>query len=104
MSDVEVALEALRSDAATWDQAADNLNQARGIVAPLELTPAEVMSYASVRGFDRRYNDMRAKLDRLLAQGAENFRGIAGSLLTGATIYEQAEAGHASRLGKLDGH
>ncbi|WP_290056068.1 hypothetical protein [Amycolatopsis solani] len=104
MSDVEVALEALRSDAATWDQAADNLNQARGIVAPLELTPKDVMSYAAARGFNRRYNDMRAKLDHLLAQGSENFRGIAGSLLTGATIYEQAEADHANRLGNLDGH
>ncbi|UOX86427.1 hypothetical protein MUY14_32400 [Amycolatopsis sp. FBCC-B4732] len=104
MSDVEVALEALRSDANTWDLAADNLNQARGIVAPLELTPKDVMSYAAARGFDRRYNDMRAKLDRLLAQGSANFRGIAGSLLEGAEIYEQAEAGHAGRLGKLDGN
>jgi hypothetical protein len=104
MSDVEVALEALRSDAKTWDLAADNLNQARGIVAPLELAPGDVMSYAASRGFDRRYNDMRAKLDRLLAQGAANFRGISGSLLNGAAIYEQAEAEHASRLGKLDGH
>lgn len=104
MSDMEVALEALRSDAGTWDLAADNLNQARGIIAPLELTAKDVMSYAAARGFDRRYNDMRAKLDRLLAEGAENFRGIAGSLLNGATIYERAEAEHASRLGKLDGH
>ncbi|MEQ0563943.1 hypothetical protein ABJI51_33095 [Amycolatopsis sp. NEAU-NG30] len=104
MNDMEVALEALRSDARTWDIAADNLNQARGIVAPLELTPRDVMSFAAARGFDRRYNDMRAKLDLLLAQGADNFRGIAGSLLNGAAIYERAEAEHASRFGKLDGH
>lgn len=104
MTDVSVALEALRSDAVVWDKAADSLNGPRSAVEPLGLTPVDVMCYAARRGLDRQYNDTRAKLQDLMGQAADNFRNVAAATLRkAADTYERDEEQrqhHLKRAGR----
>lgn len=103
MSDVEVALEALRSDAAAWDEAAGHLGEAGAVVAPLGLTPADVMSYAAGRGFHHQYGLTLAKLEDSLRRGALNFHRISDSLHRGAAMYRVSEEEHQRKLRQAGG-
>jgi hypothetical protein len=104
MSDIEVALEALQSDAAAWDSAAGDLGEAGAVVSPLGLTPADVMSYAAAQGFDRQYGEILGKLEDSLRQGALNFHRISDSLRRAAEMYRLSEEQHKEKLRKADGH
>lgn len=98
MSDIEVALEALRSDAAAWDEAAGGLGEAGAVVAPLGLTAADVMSYAAGRGFHHQYGSTLAKLEYSLQRGALNFHRVSDSLRRGAALYQVSEEERRRKL------
>lgn len=91
MADISVALEALRSDARVWDQAADDLAGPRSAIDPLELTPFDVMCFAAQAGLDRLYNETRVKLQDMIGQAAGNFHNVAGALRQAADTYERDE-------------
>ncbi|WIX78150.1 hypothetical protein QRX50_43355 [Amycolatopsis carbonis] len=104
MTDVVVALEALRSDAAIWDHAADGLNPPKGAIDPLGLTPADVMSYAASHGFDRLYNQTSATMQDMINQAESNFRNLAGALRKAADLYERDEEQNQHHITRAGGH
>jgi hypothetical protein len=103
MSDIELGLEALKSDAAAWVEAADGLAEAGAVVAPLALTPADVMSFAAARGFHYHYGVVLAKLEDSVRQGTLNFHRIADSLVRGVVMYQASEEEHQQRLRQAGG-
>ena len=97
MTDISVALEAMRSDAALWTAAADDLDRPRAAFGDLVITDAEMSEWAADRGLDRVYNDVRLALEDMLTQAIEAFRGLGESLHAVANTYESEE--EANRLG-----
>lgn len=91
MSDIDVALEALRSDAKVWDGATDSLNGPIAAISGLTLTGADFSMWAVDRGLDRTYDEARSALDTQLRQAAENFRKIAETLAQAADTYQREE-------------
>ncbi|MER5267187.1 hypothetical protein ABTZ99_34355 [Actinosynnema sp. NPDC002837] len=96
MTDISVALEAMRSDAALWVDAADNLDRPRSTIGDLVITDAEMSEWAADRGLDRVYNDARLALEDMLTQAIEAFRGLGASLHAAANTYQSEE--EANRL------
>lgn len=96
MTDVSVALEAMRSDAALWIAAADDLDGPRSAIGGLVLTDTDVSQWAADRGLHRTYNDARLALEDMLAQATRAFRGLGESLHAAANTYESEE--EANRL------
>jgi hypothetical protein len=91
-------LAALRSDAATWDGAADGLNGPGSAVGGLALTPADISVYAADQGLDRTYHEACTKLGEVLKQASENFRNIAGALRESADTYQREDEQGMHRL------
>ncbi|HEX2297184.1 MAG TPA: hypothetical protein VHH34_01475 [Pseudonocardiaceae bacterium] len=91
MSDIQVALAAMRADAQLWDTAADDLQGPISAVGGVTVTAADVSMWAADRGLDATYESARSQLQNLLQQGAENFRAIAGALRDSATTYQRED-------------
>ncbi|MBB5152928.1 type VII secretion target [Saccharopolyspora phatthalungensis] len=86
---VDVALEALRSDASVWETAADSLSAPITALGPLKVTGEEVSMWAVDRGLDDAFNDARAALEDMIRQAAEYFREIGADLRSAADQYER---------------
>jgi hypothetical protein len=91
MTDISVALEAMRSDATAWASAADRVDGPRSALGGLALSGAEVSMWAVDRGLDRTYNDAREALEDMLTQAAQAFRSLSESLDSAANTYEAEE-------------
>ena len=66
MSDIQVALDAMRSDAQIWDAAAENLNGPLVAMSGLTATPADVSMWAADRGLHNTYDSARVAVESLL--------------------------------------
>jgi hypothetical protein len=99
--DLTVALEALESDAARWDDAAVRLRAASATAAGLVLD-AGAFSFAGHAAADA-YEALRIRTETLLAQGAEELDSIAAALRTSAATYAAEEAAGAHRLEAAEG-
>lgn len=91
MSDIEVALAAMRTDAGLWDNAAGDLQGPTAALSGVTLTAADVSKWAADAGLDHTYEQARAQLETLLQQGAENFQAIAGALRASADTYQRED-------------
>lgn len=93
MTDIGVAIEALRSDAKIWERAAEELADPRAAIGPLGLTGSpDVMMYGADIGIDTTYNASKAAIEDLLFQAAGYFRELADTLVSVAADYERQEA------------
>ena len=101
MTDISVALEAMRSDATAWATAADNLDSPRSTIGGLALTGADVSMWAVDRGLDRTYNDARTALEDMLAQATEAFRSLSESLHSAANTYEAEEEANRHSMNSI---
>ena len=91
MSDIEVALAAMRTDAGLWDSAADDIQGPTSALGGVTLTAADVSKWAADAGLDQMYEQARTQVETLLQQGAENFRAIAGTLRASADTYQRED-------------
>ena len=91
MTDIDVALQALRSDAQLWSTAADNVEAPKAAIGGLALSGAEMSMYAVDLGLDRTYNDARARMIDMLGQGQQNFRNLSQALIAAADTYQREE-------------
>ncbi|MGW4113159.1 hypothetical protein ACWEFJ_20000 [Actinosynnema sp. NPDC004786] len=101
MTDVSVALEAMRSDATAWATAADNLDSPRSTISDLVLTGADVSMWAVDRGLDRTYNDARLALEDMLTQATEAFRRLGEALDAAANTYEAEEEANMHAMNSI---
>lgn len=88
---ITVALEAMRSDAAVWDNAADGLTEAARVAARLDLSALHFSYLGDVVGLTGVYRELQDKLCRLLTEGAHNLSGLAQALRSAANGYEEEE-------------
>jgi hypothetical protein len=91
MTDIDVALAALRSDAQVWHTAAQDLNGPVTALGGLTLTGADVSMWAVDRGLDRTYDQARTTVMDLLGQAAENFTNVGNAVLAAADTYQREE-------------
>lgn len=91
MSDIEVALAAMRTDAGLWDGAADGVRGPASALDGVTLTAADVSKWAADAGLDQMYEQVRTQVQTLLQQGEENFRAIAGTLHASADTYQRED-------------
>lgn len=91
MSDVEVALAAMRTDAGLWDDAAGAMLGPASALDGVSVTAADVSRWAADAGLDQMYEQTRTQVQTLLRQGAENFRAIAGTLRASAETYQRED-------------
>lgn len=92
MTDIKVAIEALRADAKIWDQAADDLADPTSAVGPLVLNGGnDVTGMGARMGIHTTYENARTQTEDLLGQAADYFHELARTLLDVAADYEMRE-------------
>jgi hypothetical protein len=90
MSDgITVALEAMRSDATTWENASEDLGAPQEAVTTLRIDPTAFSMWAVERGIDQTYDDARSALERMLEEAADYFGQISSDLTQAAAQYER---------------
>lgn len=93
MTDIGVAIEALKSDARIWERAAGDLADPRRAIGSLGLNGSpDVMMYGADIGIDTTYNESRAAIENLLVHAGRYFQELADTLLSVAARYEKQEA------------
>ncbi|MFJ8966943.1 hypothetical protein ACIRG5_46880 [Lentzea sp. NPDC102401] len=103
MSDVKVALEAMRADAGLWSAASDNVQAPQSAIGGLTLTGHDVSMWAVDRGLDRTYENGRVVLEDLLRQAMTAFSGLGDSLRAAADTYEREEDANLHDMNRLTG-
>lgn len=74
MSDLDVTIAALRSDAKAWRNAGSDLADPKTAVEPLTLDGAtDVMFIGAQRGIDETYERLRTKMDELMGQATKRW-------------------------------
>lgn len=97
--DIDVAHDALLSDAQAWDQAATGLGGPKGAVAPLQLNgAADVMGKGSELGLDDTYNEIRRLTESMLEQGSAYFTDLAETLRAVSADYAAEDEDAANYL------
>jgi len=91
MTDIDVALQALRSDAQLWSTAAGNVDEPKATIGSLALSGAEMSMYAVDLGLDRTYNNARTQMIDMLGQGQQNFTNLSRALNAAADTYQREE-------------
>ncbi|MGF1662623.1 MAG: hypothetical protein ACFCVG_09165 [Kineosporiaceae bacterium] len=93
-------LDALRDDARIWDGVAAATGEAAGAATGLGVG-ASAFSWAGPRtGLDATYEEVRAKVQRLLEQATDNFTEMGATLRDVADTYQ---AGDEQAVRRLDG-
>ncbi|GAA3653025.1 hypothetical protein GCM10022267_44170 [Lentzea roselyniae] len=103
MSDLTVALEAMRADAGLWSAAADGVQGPQSAISGLTLTGHDVSMWAVDRGLDRTYENGRVVLEDLLRQAMTAFNGLGDSLRAAADTYEREEDANLHEMNRLTG-
>lgn len=85
---VNVALEALRSDAKTWEAAAQGLSEPLGALGSLDVELADVSIFAQWAGLDQSFNDATSAMEEVIKKAAEYFRKIGSDLNEAAKEYQ----------------
>ena len=85
---IDVALEALRSDAKKWNTAAQDLSDPLGALDSLEVTVADVSIFAQWAGLDKSFNDATSAMTDVLQKASKYFGKIGSDLEEAAKEYE----------------
>jgi hypothetical protein len=86
---IGVALEAMRSDARTWETASGDLRGPVDAIGSLQIDPAAFSMWAIDHGVDKTYDEARTALQNMLNQAAEYFQEISTDLNEAANQYEK---------------
>jgi hypothetical protein len=88
---VSVAVQALRTDAHTWDEASDTLTGARNAGLPLGLQEFHFSFVGDKAGMTRVYAEIQDKITRLLGEGVAEFEALSQALTAAANEYERSD-------------
>jgi hypothetical protein len=95
---ISAALDAMRQDAAMWQQMAGDLRSAAGVADRLDLTKLHFSKLGDMLGMVDLYRDVQDRMIRLMQQGADNFDATATALTTAANGYDQDERDNVHRF------
>lgn len=98
---LRVSIEALRRDAAVWDDSGDIMKRAAQVAVRLDLAALHFSYIGDKVGLVELYRQLQDRLIRLLAQGSETCEAIATSLRSAADGYERDEADAAHRINNI---
>ncbi|MEH0981888.1 hypothetical protein [Micromonospora sp. CPCC 205556] len=98
---LKVSIEALRNDAAVWDDSGDVMRNAAQVAARLDLAALHFSYIGDKVGLVELYQQLQDRMIRLLGQGSETFETIATSLRNAADGYERDEADAVHRLNNI---
>lgn len=94
----EVALEALRDDAAVWSDTATVLDDANTAAKTLLLESSEFSWAGDLAGLPDVYRELKDKVVDLLAQGRDASNSVSDQLLAAADMYENEEEEGVHRM------
>ena len=89
--DFNVEVNALRSDAKVWDQAAQDLSGPIAATRPLTLEINDLTPVGDLRGLRTTYEEARHNMEQLMTQAAKYFDRIGDTLIAVAADYEGTE-------------
>jgi hypothetical protein len=94
---IKVSIEALRKDAAMWDESADELREAARVANRLGLGAVHFSYLGDKVGLVDVYGRIQGRIIYLLNEGTREYEKIAASLRTAADGYERDEANAVHR-------
>lgn len=98
---IEVALAAMREDAAMWRHMATELSEAAKVADRLDMDARHFSYLGDKVGMTHIYQAIQAKMSSLMTQGAANFDTIAEALSKAADGYEEDDRRGAHRLNNI---
>lgn len=98
---VEAALEAIRSDAQLWSDAADQLSKMVITVQALRLEAVDFSYIGDKVGLTDLYKRIQDKVTALTGEGMKNFESLSRALHECADEYERADDRGRHELGKI---
>ncbi|MGH3428847.1 MAG: hypothetical protein ACRDRI_04330 [Pseudonocardiaceae bacterium] len=98
---VEVACEALRSDAKKWATASDEMRVAAASAKNLVLGGGQFGHVAEVRGLVAAYTTLQQRIARLLTGANSEFAKVSQALKASADTYEDEDAKGAHMMGGI---
>jgi uncharacterized protein YukE len=85
-------IDAMRSDAAIWQDISEELDAAAAVADRLDLTAVHFSAIADWAGLTDLYREVQDRMVRLMREGAEVHRKMADGLRWTADTFEEAEA------------
>lgn len=98
MTDLQVALDALRADARRWDGAGQQLGEPLAVLPGLRLAASELSIAGAISGLDDTYEHVRTTFEDMLRAGVESCSAISGALSASADTYEHEERGNTATM------
>jgi hypothetical protein len=95
---IAAALDAMRKDAAVWQDMAGQMRDAAGVADRLDLSKLHFSKLGDMLGMVDLYRDVQDRMVRLIQQGAANFDATAAALTTAANGYEKDEQDNVHRF------
>jgi hypothetical protein len=96
---VEVAVEALITDAGRWEGWAAELDAAAGVAAGLTLTANDLCVLSESLGLPALYSGLQQAAQDRARAGAQAFYDVAHALRQAANYYDTSDANAVQRLG-----
>jgi len=95
---VQAAMEAMRADAAMWQDMATEMRAAAQVAGRLDLGRLQFSLIADGLGMTDLYQQVQERFGQLIGQGADTFEATAGALTTAAAGYDADERASVHRL------
>lgn len=96
-----VALEALRNDAAKWEDCAGDLGSAKSTADGLDLEALHFSYVADKLGVTALYKEFQDKMVRLLGEGETASKSVSTQLLAAAQTYQNEEEAGIHRMNNI---
>jgi len=95
---VQAAMEAMRADAAMWQDMAAEMRAAAQVADRLDLGRLQFSLIADELGMTDLYQQVQERLVGLIGQGADTFEATASALTTAAAGYDADERASVHRM------
>lgn len=95
---VKAEYQALRDDAAMWDDMSGTMSDAASAAEGLHLSSVQLSWVATETGLVETYSQIRTKVAGLLEGGAQNFEDISTTLTKVADVYEGVDTENEAQV------
>lgn len=95
---LQAAIRALRDDAGMWSDVASTTSTAARAVEGMTLSEGELSWASRPTGLLETYEEIRAKVGRLLGEATTNYNSLSNTLNRVATAYETSDQAALNRM------